>query len=50
MDHTQGGFGRKDGETYFRIRVQLNFELERVILGFGDWYHSPQTKSTENKK
>ena len=49
--HTQEILQEKDGETYFRIRVQLNFELERVILGFGDYItvHKPNRLKTRIK-
>ena len=49
--HTQEILEEKDGETYFRIRVQLNFELERVILGFGDYItvHKPNRLKTRIK-
>ena len=49
--HTQEILEEKDGETYFRIRVQLNFELERVILGFGDHItvHKPNRLKTRIK-
>ena len=49
--HTQEILEEKNGETYFRIRVQLNFELERVILGFGDYItvHKPNRLKTRIK-
>ena len=49
--HTQEILEEKDGETYFRIRVQLNLELERVILGFGDYItvHKPNRLKTRIK-
>ena len=42
--HTQEILEKKNGETFFRITVQLNFELERLILGMGDYItvHTPQ--------
>lgn len=34
--HSQEILYKKDNEIFFKIKVQLNFELERLILGFGD--------------
>lgn len=41
--HTQEILEVRNNETFFRIRVQLNFELERMILGLGDFItiHKP---------
>lgn len=42
--HSQEILYNKNDEVYFSIKVQLNFELERLILGFGDsiTIHQPE--------
>lgn len=42
--HSQKVLYKKENEIYFSIKVQLNFELERLILGFGDsiTIHQPE--------
>ena len=34
--HSQEIMSEENGEVTFKIKVQLNFELERMILGFGE--------------
>ena len=50
--HSQEILEEKDGDTYFKIKVQLNFELERMILGFGEYItvHKPNILRKRIKK
>lgn len=36
LHHTQEMISKENGECIFKIVVQLNFELERILLGFGE--------------
>lgn len=42
--HSQEILYKKENEVFFKIKVQLNFELERLILGFGEsiTIHQPE--------
>lgn len=36
LHHTQEMISKENGECVFKIEVQHNFELERILLGFGE--------------
>lgn len=36
LHHTQEMISKENGECIFKIEVQHNFELERILLGFGE--------------
>ena len=47
--HSQEVLSQDDRSTTFRIKVQMNFELERLILGFGDSIEVLEPKRLRNR-